>query len=51
MTGACTLVDYAKDDGSPSPFPLIRCRNIFVLPGVPDLLHIKWKVREAVPKL
>ena len=44
MTGACTIIDYLRDDGSKSPFPLIRCENIFVLPGVPDLLQAKWKV-------
>lgn len=42
--GACTIIDYLRDDGSKSPFPLIRCENIFVLPGVPDLLQAKWKV-------
>ena len=26
-----------------SPFPLVRCRNIYVLPGVPTLLQAKWR--------
>ena len=43
--GACTIIDYTRDDGSASPFPLIRCDNVFVLPGVPDLLRSKWKVK------
>lgn len=42
--GACSIIDYLRDDGTQSPFPLIRCGNIFVLPGVPDLLQAKWKV-------
>lgn len=45
MTGACSIIDYLRDDGTQSPFPLIRCGNIFVLPGVPGLLQAKWKVR------
>ncbi len=44
MAGACSIIDCLRDDGSLSPFPLIRCENIFVLPGVPDLLQAKWKV-------
>ncbi|KAL3157694.1 hypothetical protein ABBQ32_012130 [Trebouxia sp. C0010 RCD-2024] len=42
--GACTVIDYMRDDGSASPFPLIKCNNVYVLPGVPDLLRSKWKV-------
>ncbi|DBA82678.1 hypothetical protein WJX77_002340 [Trebouxia sp. C0004] len=42
--GACSIIDYLRDDGTQSPFPLIRCGNIFVLPGVPGLLQAKWKV-------
>lgn len=48
VTGACTIIDYVRDDGSQSPFPLIRCGNIFVLPGVPDLLQAKWKVQRGI---
>ena len=43
-TGACCIIDYVREDGTQSPFPLIRCENIFVLPGVPGLLQAKWKV-------
>lgn len=25
-----------------SPFPLVRCRNVYVLPGIPALLQRKW---------
>eukprot|EP00899_Mesostigma_viride_P007559 jgi/Mesvir1/16804/Mv15169-RA.1 len=24
------------------PFPLLRCKNVFVMPGVPSLLQAKW---------
>ena len=39
------LIDYKQADGSPSPFPLLLCRNVYVLPGVPHLLQQKWQVR------
>ena len=42
--GEVTVIDYALEDGRPSPFPVIRCRNVYVLPGVPHLLQQKWKV-------
>ena len=32
------------DDGSLSPFPVLQCRNVYVLPGVPHLLRKKWAV-------
>ena len=38
------MIDYALEDGRPSPFPVIRCRNVYMLPGVPHLLQQKWKV-------
>ena len=38
------LLEVSRDDGSTSPFPVVCCRNIFILPGVPHLLHRKWKV-------
>lgn len=28
--------------GATSPFPIVRCRNVFLLPGVPHLLQRKW---------
>lgn len=43
--GEVDAIDYNQDDGRPSLFPLIRCRNIYVLPGIPALLRAKWKVR------
>ncbi len=27
------LIDYTMDNGQASPFPLVQCRNVFVLPG------------------
>lgn len=33
----------AGEDDRPSAFPLVRCRNIFVLPGVPHLVKRKWE--------
>jgi len=39
--GECELLEY-EADGAPSPFPLVRCRNVFVLPGVPGLVRRKW---------
>ena len=38
------LLEVKKEDGSLSPFPVVACRNIFILPGVPHLLHRKWQV-------
>lgn len=37
------LIDYAGEDGGVAPFPLVRCRNVYVLPGVPTLLRKKWR--------
>ena len=39
-----TLIDYNHADGTVSPFPLLKCRNIYVLPGVPSLVGMfaKW---------
>lgn len=42
--GDCKLMPYSLDNGKQSPFPLMQCRNVYVLPGVPDLLRQKWKV-------
>ena len=38
------LLDYKLDNGEWSHFPLLRCRNIYILPGVPHLLRQKWGV-------
>lgn len=51
FTGACSIIDYVREDGTQSPFPLIRCENIFVLPGVPGLLQAKWKVQFGLPAM
>lgn len=46
------LIDYQQSDGSTSPFPLVRCRNIYLLPGVPSLVQQKWKaVKEDLKTL
>ncbi|KAG7670256.1 hypothetical protein Ndes2526B_g06667 [Nannochloris sp. 'desiccata'] len=37
------LIDYNQADGTVSPFPLLKCRNVYVLPGVPSLVQQKWK--------
>jgi hypothetical protein len=31
-----------------SPFSLPRCRNVYVLPGVPDLLQQKWRTLKVL---
>lgn len=41
--GECELIDHNFKDGRVSPFSLPRCRNVYVLPGVPDLLQQKWR--------
>eukprot|EP00889_Picochlorum_renovo_P002664 jgi/Picre1/29694/NNA_005077.t1 len=42
------LIDYMLRDGRPSPYPLVRCRNIYILPGVPSIVEQKWSaVRET----
>lgn len=41
--GECELIDHKFKDGKVSPFSLPRCRNVYVLPGVPDLLQQKWR--------
>ena len=38
-----TLIDYNQADGTVSPFPLLKCRNVYVLPGVPSLVQQKWR--------
>ncbi len=42
--GEVTAIDCLMDDGSQSPFPVLQCRNVYVLPGVPHLLRKKWLV-------
>lgn len=36
------LVDYNEKDGAVSAFPIVKCGNIFVLPGIPDLLQARF---------
>ena len=42
--GEVTAIDCVMEDGSESPFPVLQCRNVYVLPGVPHLLRKKWLV-------
>lgn len=37
------MIDHTFESGGPSPFSLPRCRNVYILPGVPTLLQQKWK--------
>ena len=46
--GEVTAIDCLMDDGSESPFPVLQCRNVYVLPGVPHLLRKKWLVSTTV---
>lgn len=41
--GEVSLIWYDLSDGTPSPYPLVRCRNVYILPGVPSILRRKWK--------
>jgi len=36
------LIEYNLQDGRPSPYPLVRCRNVYILPGVPSIVEQKW---------
>lgn len=46
------LIEYKLKDGRPSPYPLIRCRNIYILPGVPSIVEQKWPaVRDDLASL
>ncbi|KAI8102753.1 hypothetical protein M9434_005547 [Picochlorum sp. BPE23] len=46
------LIDYMLRDGRPSPYPLVRCRNIYILPGVPSIVEQKWSaVRDDLADL
>ncbi len=50
-TGELKAIDCFMDDGSLSPFPVLQCRNVYVLPGVPHLLRKKWAVRAQLNPL
>lgn len=41
-----SLIDYFQADGTISPFPLVRVRNVYILPGIPSLLQQKWRAVE-----
>ncbi|KAL4424331.1 hypothetical protein ABPG75_001632 [Micractinium tetrahymenae] len=41
------LIEYHLEGGAVSPFPLLRCRNVYVLPGIPALLQKKWRAVEV----
>ena len=41
--GESELIELEDDSTKLSPFPLVQCRNIYVLPGVPTLLQTKWR--------
>jgi hypothetical protein len=43
IAGESELIELEDDTTKLSPFPLVRCRNIYVLPGVPTLLQAKWR--------
>ncbi|GBF98909.1 FAD synthase [Raphidocelis subcapitata] len=50
-----TLLSPAATKGASSPFPIVKCKNVYMLPGVPHLLQKKWgtvrRELEAVAKL
>ncbi|KAI8473634.1 MAG: MoaB/Mog domain-containing protein, partial [Monoraphidium minutum] len=37
-----TLLSPRTEGGALSPWPVVKCRNVFMLPGVPHLLQKKW---------
>jgi molybdopterin-biosynthesis enzyme MoeA-like protein len=40
--GSTELIRHNEASGQPSPFPLLKVNNIFVLPGVPKIVRSKW---------
>ena len=50
-TGELKAIDCLMVDGSLSPFPVLQCRNVYVLPGVPHLLRKKWAVGASLRPL
>ena len=42
-----TIIEVHDNAGNPAPFPLLKCRNVFVLPGIPDLLRKKFRSVKA----
>ena len=49
VAGESELIELEDDSTKLSPFPLVQCRNIFVLPGVPTLLQTKWRTLRVGP--
>ncbi len=46
--GEVSTIECATEDGGgSSPFPVVCCRNVFILPGVPHLLQHKWQAVRA----
>ena len=46
------LIEHRGEDGRPSAYPLVRCRNIYILPGVPSVVEKKWgAIREDLSRL
>ena len=40
-----TILEAGREQGRLCAFPVVRARNVYVLPGVPELLRQKWQVR------
>jgi hypothetical protein len=40
--GVSELLPHTLPSGEQSLFPLLKVENIFVLPGVPTLVRLKW---------
>lgn len=38
-----SIIEALDDSGTPTPFPILKCRNVFVLPGIPELMRRKWR--------
>lgn len=49
VAGESELIELEDDSTKLSPFPLVQCRNIYVLPGVPTLLQAKWRTLKVFP--
>ena len=45
VRAAETTILEVGQQGRPCTFPVVRARNVYVLPGVPELLRQKWQVR------
>ena len=49
--GESQIIELVEDTGRQSPFPLVQCRNICIMPGVPELLQRKWRTLKVGPLL